>query len=241
MIIDMHTHFQNYELHGEGLRFTFEEFIHELDHHRIDKAAVSNVFYLETDFIFGNELLFEFMEKYPDRVLGFVSLHPLFFEESVMMLEKGISRGVRGVKLHRDLAHCPYDDDAHINLLEVVMKYKLPVTLHTSSGQEEVKRVVRMFPEITFLLGHAGGMQYRSFMSSLKDCDNAIADLCGNVFLNDYIKDLINIIGDERITYSSDFTFIDPAIMLSMVKTADISEKSKEKILGANAERILGL
>jgi predicted TIM-barrel fold metal-dependent hydrolase len=241
MIIDTHTHFHNYELHGEGLRFTFEEFIHELDHHGIDKTVVSNVFYLETDFIFGNELLFEFMEKYPDRVIGFVCLHPLFFGESARILEKGLSKGIRGVKLHRDLAHCRYDDPAHIALLDLVKKHKIPVTLHSASGQEEIERIVRMFPDITFLLGHAGGFQYRSFMTALKDCHNAIADLCGTVFLDSYVEELVGIVGDGRVTYSSDFTFIDPAVMLNMVKTADIPEKSKEKILGANAERILGL
>jgi predicted TIM-barrel fold metal-dependent hydrolase len=78
-------------------------------------------------------------------------------------------------------------------------------------------------------------------MTALKDCHNAIADLCGTVFLDSYVEELVGIVGDGRVTYSSDFTFIDPAVMLNMVKTADIPEKSKEKILGANAERILGL
>lgn len=241
MIIDLHMHFQNYELHGEGLRFTFEEFIHELDHHEISRAAVSNVFYLETDFIFGNELLFEFMRKYPDRIIGFVSLHPFFPEESAAILKRGIALGIRGVKLHRDLAHCPYDAPAHLELLKLIKASGLPVTLHTSSGQEEVEKVVRMFPEITFLLGHAGGMQYRSFMSGLKDCGNAIADLCGNVFLNGYIEDLVKIVGAERVTYSSDFTFMDPGIMLNLVRTARIPEKCKKQILGENARRILDL
>ncbi|MBU0714923.1 MAG: amidohydrolase family protein [Verrucomicrobia bacterium] len=242
MIIDMHTHYHNYEHLGEGVRLTFEEFIHELDFHGIDKAVVSNAFGLESDFVSGNRLLFEFMERYPDRIIGFLALHPCFPEESRALLREGVARGIKGVKLHCELSFVPYDDPRHLALVEEVASCNLPVTIHTGSSYIQPSvTLAKTFPNTCFLFGHTGGLAYHPMVQAIKKMDNVIADLAGNVFLDGFIETIVNTLGEDRVVYASDFVFMDPVIMLSMVRTARISDAGKEKILSGNAQRILKL
>lgn len=242
MIIDMHTHLHNYEFLGPGRRFTEEQFIKKLDFHGIGMAAVSNVFCLETDFIYGNKLVFDFMEKYPERIMAFPVLHPLFPDDSAKVLEEGKGRGIRGIKLHCLLSGIPYSDRRHMDIIDSLRHLKLPVTLHTGASLiKDVETVVREFPDVMFMLGHVGGTEYREMLRVIKDRDNVVADINGDVFLEGYLEEIVDSMGDERVVYGSDFVFMDPAIMISIVRKARIPDSSKEKILFKNAERILGL
>ena len=238
----MHTHFHHYEFLGEGVILSEEEFIHELDHHAIDKAVVSNPFHLETDFIYGNRILFDFMKNYPDRIIGFAIAHPLFPEESLEIVKEGVDKGIKGLKLHCELSHSPYTSAAHLDLVEKLSQFNLPITLHTGSKYlDTAPALARQFPETTFLFGHTGGFTYREMTARIKDLDNVIADLCGNVFTNGFVEDVVEIMGADRVVYGSDFDFFSPAIMIEMVRDAKISNHDKEKILCKNAERILNL
>lgn len=242
MIIDMHTHFNNYEFLGEGIRLTEEEFINELDCKGIDKAVVSNPFYLETDFIYGNRILFNFMGKYPDRIIGFAIAHPLFPEESLEIIKEGVDKGIKGIKLHCELSHSSYTSVAHLELVEKISEFKLPITLHTGTKYlETAPKLASLFPGTTFLFGHTGGFAYREMSERVKDLGNVIADLCGNVFTNNFVEDIVKTVGADRVVYGSDFDFFNPAIMLAMVKNAKLSDVDKKKILWKNAERILAL
>ena len=242
MIIDIHAHFHHYEFLGEGVILSENEFITEMDYIGIDKTAVSNPFYLETDFIYGNKLLYDFMQNFPERIIGIAIAHPLFPEASLESIKTGIDMGIRGLKLHCELAHSPYTSYAHLSLVEKLAQFKLPITLHTGTKYlDTAPELARQFPEITFLFGHSGGFAYREMIARIKDLDNVVADLCGNVFTNGFVEDIVNVMGADRVVYGSDFDFFSPAIMLEMVRNAKISDDDKEKILWKNAQRILAL
>lgn len=239
MIFDAHTHYHNYEQLGEGVRLSPAEFVAALDHHGIAQAAVSNPFCLETDFIAGNRLVFDLMEQHAGRVKGVVALHPLFLEESSALLEEGLRRGVRGIKLHTDLSHLPYDGPEHLRLVEAVSRSGLPITLHTSPASlPNALRLAQAFPETTFLFGHVGGLGFRQMLAGMAPLENTYADLCGNVFLYGFVEEITGALGDERVLFSSDFPYATPAVMLGMVERASLPEISKERLLGLNAQRI---
>jgi uncharacterized protein len=242
MIIDIHTHCHNYEILGEGVRFSNDEFIHELNHHGMDYAAVSNAFALETDFVAGNETVFELMEVYPDQIVGIVALHPAFPEESAATLKRALDLGVRAIKLHCELSHVKYCDSRHMALVETVADLGLPIQIHTGTRHiEDAIGLASAFPQATFLFAHTGGMAYKLMLEQMQKLDNTIADLSGNVFLQDFVKDCVNALGDERVAFGSDFVFMDPCIMIRMIETSPIGDQSKERVLGGNAMRLLGI
>lgn len=242
MIIDAHTHIHNYEFLGEGIRFTPDQFIHELDHHHIDKAVVSSPFHLETDFAVGNRIVFDLMKSHPNRIIGQATLHPLFLDESLAVAKEAVDRGTRGFKIHCELSHVPYTAAAHLELVASLAEFGLPITLHTGKKYlSEAPALAKKFPGLTFQFAHIGGFSYREMIDRVVALDNVVADLSGNVFTNGFVEDVVAGMGVDRVVFGTDFVFMDPAIMLAMVRNADLTESDKEKILWKNAERILKL
>jgi hypothetical protein len=240
MIVDIHTHNHNYEILGEGVRFSQEEFIQELDQHNITYAGVSHAFGIETDFVQANETVFDFMGAYPDRILGILALHPAFPKESAALLERGVELGVRAIKLHCELSHIKYCDPRHLALVESLADMGLPIQIHTGTRHiDDAIGLASAFPQATFICAHTGGFEYKAMLERMKKHENTIADLSGNVYLHHFVEDCVNAIGDERVAFGSDFDFMDPCIMIDMIKTSSISDESKERVLGGNAMRLL--
>jgi predicted TIM-barrel fold metal-dependent hydrolase len=48
------------------------------------------------------------------------------------------------------------------------------------------------------------------------------------------------LVGAEKVLFGSDYPVMSQARVLAEMRTADISEKERELILGGNARRLLG-
>lgn len=237
MIIDAHTCFHPYEM--KGIRLTEDEFIKYLDKFEIEKAMVCCPFYLLSDFIFGNEKILNFMRRYPDRIIGFATINPLFEKEAIKEIERCINKGMKGVKLHCDLSQVPYNSVLTFPVVEKCIELKIPIFLHTEEDSiKEAVFIAEKYPEATFVFAHIGNTAWRETLSFVKEKKNVILCLSGNIFEIGFLEESVKCVGDERVVYGSDFVFVNPAINLGIIKKSSLPEESKNKILYLNAKRV---
>jgi predicted TIM-barrel fold metal-dependent hydrolase len=240
MIIDAHTCWHTYEM--KGIRLSEKEFVSALDRFGIDKAMVCTPFFLLTDYVLGNDRTLKLMKKYPDRILGFATLNPLFEKETISELERCVREGMKGIKLHCDLSQVPYDNPLTFPVVEKAVEFDIPLFLHTGEDSiSQTQYLARKYPEATFILAHIGNTAWHQMCDFARDQKNVVLCLSGGIFERDFLRKAVAEAGDDRVVFGSDFVFINPAANLGIVNSSGLSRKSKEKILGENIRRILKL
>ena len=79
-----------------------------------------------------NDFIARSVEAHPDKFIGFGSIHP-DHPELDKELDRMLSLGLKGVKLHPDFQHFCLDDPAAIRLFEAMAERNLPLLVHTGA------------------------------------------------------------------------------------------------------------
>ncbi|HEX8144563.1 MAG TPA: amidohydrolase family protein [Pyrinomonadaceae bacterium] len=180
MIIDAHAHIGHLEDDGQGKDFPVEMLIKLMDssEERIDVALISNLIGggPESDQREANRHTKAAVMKYPDRLRGLVWVNPYRSQgEQGRLLASDISntreclRDSRdgenryifvGLKFHPYLNRYRFKDGNVTGFLKLAQQYEVPVAVHTAydeySQPEQVADVARHFPDLNFILYHAG-------------------------------------------------------------------------------------
>lgn len=186
-----------------------------------------------------NDFIFDECEKHKEFV-GFATLHPDMIDiESEV--ERIISRGIKGVKLHPDFQMFNIDDQKAMEIYRLCEK-KLAVLFHTGdarydfSAPKRLANVTERFPDLKCIAAHFGGYQrwdeaydcYKSkniFMdtsSSLFELDNKIAFKFFEKF------------GIEQFFFGTDFPMWKHKEELARIIDLGLDEKSLQSILYDN-------
>ncbi|MDD5728377.1 MAG: amidohydrolase family protein [Victivallales bacterium] len=156
-----------------------------------------------------------------------------------------------GIKIH-PAAHQVYASDRrYAQAFAAAKKFRKPVMTHSwevSSYNPKQKfscpglfeKHIKTFPEVRFVLGHAGG-RVGSFPDVIRLCgkySNVFVDISGDYFHNGMIGNLVSAIGAERVLFASDVDWIDPRCIEGMLLGSSLSEAQLLTIFRINAERI---
>jgi len=202
------------------------------------------------DWLKGNRMTKEAVEKYPGWFVPFCTVNPTFGEVAVRELHKCVKEwGFRGLKLHPQV-HCyPADSLIAQRVMEEAAKLRVPVFFHTGDwmvGQPysllaRYVKVAETFPDVTIIMGHMGVSDWPEALAMAKRYDNLILDTTGSTITYGVMEASVEAVGSKRIVWGSDVPLYDPIMALSKVRDSDISEEAKRLILGENIVRILGL
>ncbi|MFX1340121.1 MAG: amidohydrolase family protein, partial [Promethearchaeota archaeon] len=190
LIIDAHCHFWEPDLVSDDFKgvlsaiakqFNFdysllskagaERLIKEMDEAGIDKTVLLA---LDGEFIFRskvtykeyNDLLAKYMNRYPDRFIGFAGIDPRRGTEAIKELERCVNElGCSGVKLWTLTGFYP-DDLKFYPFYERVEELGATILCHTGLGPTGtylkycrpiyVDKVAVDFPKINFIMAHMG-------------------------------------------------------------------------------------
>lgn len=217
-----------------------------------------------------NRIHAQAVARHPDRLIAFVGVDPRR-KEAVKLLEKGVKEwGMKGLKLLPCAGFYP-NDKAFYPLYEKALKLKIPVLIHT--GPEippfhskygrpvYVEDVALDFPDLTFIMAHAGGLAWwTEAVSIAANNTNIFFDLAawqpGILNPLDFYSTLRKMVSTvrSRVLFGSDW----PAVKLlvsqarwikafkeppNVVAAAGIkfTPEEQEAILGGNAMTVLGL
>lgn len=244
MIIDVHAH-----IGGSWLGFfdgvDADGFVKIMDKYGVDKACISSWQHL-CDPIIGNNDVFEAMQKYPNRIIGFCVLCPRLKWDMGEEIDRCVQKGMKGIGELHPAANEFYADSTLVDpILEKARQYKIPVLFHSDSTERAHPRLVgnvaKRHPDVTIIIGHSGLDTYHEAIQVAKANPNVLLDTTEIPNVANIIELFVKNVGAERVVWGSDTPAFNTGVEMAKVKLANISQKEKDMILGENIARILGL
>jgi predicted TIM-barrel fold metal-dependent hydrolase len=253
VIIDAHTHLGPMLANHERPAclvdaITAEQFVAVLDGAGIDKAIVfppldeGGVFF-DPDYSRGNRAVYEAVQKYADRLIGYGRVCPRLMAEAVKEFRKCITEyRMQGLMLHPDWeAFLPTHKPVMWPLAELCAEYRLPITFHAGYYPKcqpiLFVPLAEAFPQVPIFLKHMGYHYWRDAIVVARHTDNVYLETAGNTTSGE-ILEAVKQVGATRVVFGSDLPYIFPEVVLAKIRGLPISQEDKARILGGNVARI---
>ena len=193
-----------------------------------------------------NDDVLRAVTRFPERAFGFVYLSPKHVEASLAELDRCVRDGpMVGVKLWvAQRCNAPELDPIvrrAAELKAIILQHtylKVTGNLPGESTPSDLAEIARRHPDATFMCGHTGA-DWEIGIAAISGCPNVFADLCGSDPTAGFTEMAVRELGAERVLYGSDAGGRSFASQLAKVVGAEISERAKRLILGANLKRLL--
>ncbi len=192
---------------------------------------------------------------YPtSRILSFGGVHP-GDADAEDHVDELADRGFLGIKIHPDYQNTYFDDEAYLRILARAKARGLITVTHAGVDAAYVRGEIHCTPDRVLraldalggydrlVLAHIGGEQFS---------DEVLALLCGEeIYLDtayslhemprERFLEIVDKHGDERILFATDSPWRDASEELAILRGTGLPATSLARILGENAEKLLGL
>lgn len=243
-IIDSHCHMGdwfNFNVPGGSA----EGMLSSMDALGIKKAFVTAHSSIGPDYTYGNNMVIEAIEKYPDRFLGYATVNPNYGTAEIANELERCFRfpGMKGIKLHPSMHGRPIDYKNYHTAYSFAQERKCPVLIHVwgDGAVSIIDKLAKQYPEAIFIMGHAGA-DFSAMELAIEVVNkhaNVYVDLALSRIYEGNVEWFVSEIGSKKLLYGSDLPFMDPRPSFGRVAMAEISEEEKEDIFGLNIKRLL--
>ena len=204
----------------------------------------------------NNGSVLAFCKAYPKKFVGFWGIDPHKGMAAVREIVKAVEEhGMKGIAIDPYLAHIPASEARFYPLYTKCCELNIPVFITMAPPPEvhgalldyarprDIDRVARDFPELTLIMSHGG---YPYVDESIYVCQrNAnvymdISEYERSPQVPTYVRAMNGPIA-AKVVFASAHPFIELKDALAAYKEFDLTEENRNKIMYANAKRILGL
>lgn len=195
-----------------------------------------------------NDFIAATVKDHPDQFIGFGTLHP-DYPECPAEIERIVSLGLKGIKLHPDFQRFNLDCPKMMELFALLEERALPVMCHVGDPVSECSHprraaaVLDHFPRLKFIAAHMGGYsQWDAARRYLVGRDVWFDTSSSRPFLTaEKMTELIREHGADRVLLGSDYPVIHQKQAIRFVEELALTPEEKEKIFYRNACRLLEL
>ncbi len=242
-IIDTHLHLGKWPFPQDNLDAA--ELAAGLRSQGISKGICSSVIAIIYDFREGNRELAQAVAAHPE-LLGYVTINLNYADEGIAEVDRYRRMpGFVGAKIHPMYSRQPLSSPAGRKVVAALAERRFPLLVHTYSSAVEnpwaVVPVAKEHPELTIIMAHMGGDQWRDGIEAAKQSANLYVDPCATWADADKVAWAVRELGAERVLFGSDYPLFDAGYTLGMIEDAELAEEQRELILHGNAERIFGI
>jgi predicted TIM-barrel fold metal-dependent hydrolase len=238
-IVDMHAHLMTGAVPwGED---PADHLVRAMDQSGVKTSLVSSLVYGGFRMEACNELMYQAMQKYPGRLLGYVYIWPGDPKAVRAEVERRLAQGFTGIKMLVLMGY-DYVYPGYAPAFEIANERRLPVLLHCYGGQaglDDVPVLAERYPEVNFVLAHAGAQQVEHHIRIAGQVERAYLELCTSMATYRAVETLYENVPLERIVWGADDLPLNMSHQLGKVLGAQIPEEAKRQILSANARRLL--
>lgn len=258
MIIDAHTHifpemiakkaslnignFYGIPMAHNGTR---EKLLEEGTAAGIDKFLIHSVATTPKQVQSINSFIAKSVELYPDRFIGFMTLHP----ESENLKEEfnwGIEHGLQGVKLHPDFQEFDLNSEKAKEIYKLA-EGKCPVLIHMGDYRTQYSKAEKLaplfdeFPKLDIIAAHFGGYSEWENAAAYLSLTRAYVDTSSSLFelSPKKVRELINIYTPERVIFGTDYPMWDACDEMRRWEDIPLTEEERELIFHKNLENLL--
>ncbi len=238
-IVDMHAHLGRWDVPWN--ESSADYLVRAMDCAGIRFSVVSSLegagFRMEA----CNEVMYQALKKYPERLRGYVYVWPGDAGAVRPEVEKRLAQGFVGIKM-LILMGFDYTYPGYAPAYEIANERRLPVLLHTYGGQkglDDVPTLAGRYPDVAFILAHAGAQKIEEHIKIANECPNTYLELCTSTATYRAVETLYESVPLERIVWGADNLPLNVSHQVGKVLGAEIPEEAKLQILSGNARRIL--
>ncbi len=172
-------------------------------------------------------------------------------------LARDVERGARGIKLHPIIQRVSLDSGKTFEAVDAFASHGLPVLFHCGvtsyfygpdrrrevphyGNVSHAAELVRAFPKVNFIAGHAGLEEVNDVVSALSKFSNAYVDI--SFQSPRIIKGLMQAFGPERVLFASDWPWGSRHASMRAVRAACNGDKRiEERIFCSNAASLMNI
>lgn len=193
-----------------------------------------------------NDFIYQQAQEH-DCFVGLGTVHA-DFPDIPSEVERILSMGLKGVKLHPDCQKFDIDDPRLFPLYESIQG-RIPVFLHMGdkrynySQPARLRRVLELFPRLDAMAAHFGGYSmFETAREQLQD-KNCIMDISSAMMFMEpgMAEHYINLYGAERMAFGTDYPVWDPVEEVDYFLKLNLTDDQKEQIAWKTATRFLNL
>jgi predicted TIM-barrel fold metal-dependent hydrolase len=199
------------------------------------------------DFRRCNDWVAEAAQRYPGRILGYCFVNPGYAKEAREEVTRCIDKlGFVGVKLYNDYVAT---EPVVWPLVEQAIQLQIPILHHgghtywLSSPQPRISdagnfaELAKRYPEAMIICAHiAGGGDWEWTVKALRNAPSVFIDTSGSVTDEGTVEMAVRILGADRVLFGCDMSM---TASVGRIRSADLSEAERTKLLSGNIERIL--
>jgi predicted TIM-barrel fold metal-dependent hydrolase len=199
------------------------------------------------DFRQCNDWTAEAMRRYPGRILGYCYVNPGYVKEAHEEVSRCIEKlGFIGVKLYNEYVAT---EPVVWPLVEQVIALRVPILHHAGhtswldKGQPRISdggtfaELAKRYPEAMIICAHiAGGGDWEWTVKALRNSPSVYIDTSGSVLDEGTVEMAVRTLGADRVLFGCDMSM---TASVGRIRSADIPEADRARILGSNMQRIL--
>lgn len=242
-VFDTHTHLGT--ARHSGRTADVDGMLAHMDSHGIDRSLLIP-FPVVDDYRAQHDVIAAAVRAHPDRFTGAICLNPFvpldeFRGEVRRCVEK---YGFRALKLQPQ--YQPLNPVSHRSdfFFETAAEHKLPIVAHTGTGVPFALpslyiAAATRFPEVTIILGHAGGsVYYLEAIVAAQICPNIVIELSS--LMTHHCAEVVAHVDPMRLMAGSDLPeSIDAEI--GKIFSLDVTPEIRRAILWDTPCRVFGL
>ena len=193
-----------------------------------------------------NDFIYQQTQEH-DCFVGLGTVHA-DFPDIPSEVERILSMGLKGVKLHPDCQKFNIDDPRLFPLYESIQG-RIPVFLHMGdkrydySHPQRLKRLLELFPRLQVIAAHFGGYSMYETAFELLNKTDCVFDVSSSLmFMGDGVAEkYIRAFGAERMAFGTDYPLWDPVQETQRFLQLKLTDAEFDQISHKTAERILKL
>ena len=235
------------EFYGAQCRFaaSVDNLLHEQTRAGISRCVISSSAVTPRQVRGINDFIAEAAASHPNFI-GFGSIYPGLdgFEEE---LDRLISRGLRGLKIHPDFQRLPIDEPSALPTYRAIAARGLPVLFHMGddrydfSSPQRLKNLLRQVPDLRVIAAHFGG--WRAWELSYENPlpENVLYDTSSTTPMipREFVLRMLDRFGPERFVFGTDFPMWEPKSMVAQLYALGLDEETLSRIFYRNFLELL--
>ena len=238
---------------------TAEEVVASMDEAGIDLSVVLNAGWVSHELcVETNDYILDSISRYPERLVGFCAIQPKAGDAAIAELERCAKAGAKGIgELRSDTQGFDLTDEATLKpVVDAMLEHDMIFLTHASEpvGHEYFGKgsitpdilysFIMGFPNLKLVCAHwGGGLPFYALMPEVaKALANVFFDTAATVFLYkpQIFEQVSHIIGSDKILFGTDYPLMHQNRVIAQIQSSQLPEEDKARILGANAQKLLG-
>lgn len=182
------------------------------------------------------------------KIVLFAAMHQ-DFNNKASELERVLSMGFKGVKIHPDIQQVDIDSPKLMDLYATAAESRAIIYFHAGDNRydyslpEKIVKIKELFPKLEIIAAHLGG--YTKWATAIKIYKNQdiYFDTSSSLWAlpPDEAREIIINYNPDKILFATDYPIRRVKDELSYLEKLNLSDDLLEKILYKNAERLFDL